>query len=400
MKKLTIILTVMAVFFGFSQCETSTLPPVDISIDSTYQERTGEFAFTFLNKLDEEEKNENFFVSPLSLHMALGMLYNGTDGVSKEELEKVLNLNGLTDAEINAFYNELIDKLPRVDPKVTNTLANSIWQREGFDVEQNFVDILKESFSAEVYEEPFNTATLDKINKWASDNTNKKIEKILSEISADQVMFLINALYFKGDWALEFDKDNTRKSNFAGKGKTSQVDMMAMRDTFALADMGTYKALDMEYGNGAYAMRVLLPEDGDANALIDKLNYTEWKAISEQQQVQEVSVEFPKLKMEYEIKLNDILKGMGVPSIFSSNADLSKISPPAGKLVVGFVKQNSFVEIDEEGTEAAAVTTIGIELTSVPLYETFHVDKPFVFFIYEKNSGTIQFAGKILTIEA
>ncbi|WP_304236795.1 serpin family protein [Jiulongibacter sediminis] len=397
MKKL--ILTVgltTTLFLGLSRCDTTNPEPMSITINETYRQQSGDFAFSFLKELEKEEVGKNFFVSPLSLHMALGMLLNGADGVSKDELMEVLKLKGLDQETINTTYAELIEKLPEVDPKVTNTLANSIWQREGFPVEQSFKDVLAESFKADLYVEPFNTVTLDKINQWASDNTNAKIKKILNEISADQVMFLINALYFKGDWAIEFDKNKTQKADFNGLDNVAQVDMMANTDTFAFVNMGGYKALDMEYGRGNYAMRVLLPENGDAVSLLNALTAKEWQSITNKQSVTKVDLRFPKLKMEYEKELNDVLVNMGVPSIFSGNADLSKISPPAGKIVVGFVKQNAFVEIDEKGTEAAAVTTIGIELTSVPQYTTFHVNKPFLFFIYEKTSGTIQFAGKIL----
>lgn len=399
MKKLILTLTLTTtLFLGLSQCDSTSPEPMSIHVNETYRQRSGDFAFSFLKELEEDEKGKNFFVSPLSLHMALGMLLNGADGVSEEELLKVLKLEGLDQATINSTYAELIEKLPRVDSKVTNTLANSIWQREGFPVEQSFKDILEDSFKADLYVEPFDQSTLGKINQWASDNTNAKIKKILNEISADQVMFLVNALYFKGDWAIEFDKSKTQKAEFYGLDQTSQVDMMANRDTFRFADMGSYQALDMEYGHGNYAMRVLLPEDNDAAGLLSSLDSEEWQNISEKQSTVKVDLRFPKLKMEYEKKLNDVLANMGVPSIFSGSADLSKISPPAGKIVVGFVKQNSFVEIDEKGTEAAAVTTIGIELTSVPQYPTFNVNKPFLFFIYEKTSGTIQFAGKILNL--
>ena len=383
-------------FFGLSHCDTTNPEPMPVNISETYRKQSWDFVFSFLKELEKTETGKNFFVSPQSLHMALGMLLNGTDGVSKEELLEVLKLKGLDQETINSTYAELINKLPVVDPKVTNTLANSIWQREGFPVEQSFKDILVKSFKADLFIEPFDTATLNKINQWASDNTNAKIERILNEISADQVMFLINALYFKGDWSIKFDQQQTQKADFYGLDQTTLVDMMANTDTFSFADMGGYKALDMEYGRGNYAMRVLLPENGDAINLLNSLTPEEWQKITDSQGVVKVDLRFPKLKMEYEKKLNDVLINMGVPSIFSRNADLSKISPPAGKIIVGFVKQNAFIEIDEKGTEAAAVTTIGIEVTSIPQYQTFHVNKPFLFFIYEKTSGTIQFAGKIL----
>jgi serine protease inhibitor len=387
------------IFFLLSNCESTQLNPVNISVDGTFVERTSVFAFDFIKTLDKEEGNKNYFVSPLGLHMALGMLLNGADKASKEELLKTLKLGGLEIDLINKNYLELIDKLPEIDKLVINKLANSVWQRKGFDVEMDFKNTLKTYFKAQLYEEDFGPSTVTKINKWASDNTNDKIKQVLTEITGDQVMFLINALYFKGDWALQFDKKKTQDASFHGLKKTSTVEMMSKRDTFALADMGSYKALDLEYGNGKYSMRVLLPSGNNPTEIINTIDSKEWQLISKAMSVQKLDLKMPKFKMEYEKKLNKTLSTMGMPSLFSGAADLSKISAPAGKLVVGFVKQNSFVAVDEEGTEAAAVTTIGIEVTSVPNYPSFVMDRPFLFFIYEKSSGTIQFAGKILDLE-
>ncbi|AWV97795.1 serpin family protein [Arcticibacterium luteifluviistationis] len=400
MKK-TFFTILLGTILLMNSCTVNSPSPqgVDVTLDAEFSKRTTSFAFDFLKELEKEEVDETFFVSPLSLHMALGMLLNGADTQSKEELIKTLNLEGLDMDLINSSYLELVDKLPNVDPLVTNELANSLWQRNGFDVEDDFKAVLKEYFKAELYEENFDQGTLTKINQWASDNTNAKITKVLEEISADQVLFLMNALYFKGDWANQFDKDKTFEDSFNGKSGLVKVDMMANLDTFAYADMGSFKAVDLPYGNQKYGMRVLLPKENDVSALLNSLDEDVWKGIDEKMYVQKLDLKLPKFKMEYEIKLNDILKNMGMPSLFSNAADLSKITAPAGKIRVGFVKQNSFVAVDEEGTEAAAVTTIGIELTSVPSYPSFYVNKPFLFFIYEKGSGTIQFAGKILDIE-
>jgi serine protease inhibitor len=389
----------ITLLFIMSNCESTQLKPINIDIDSSFTERTTDFAFDFLKALEKEESKKNYIISPLSLHMALGMLLNGSDKGSKEELLKTLNLEGLDIELINNNYLELIDKLPQLDNLVTNKLANSLWQKTGFNVEEDFKNTLKNYFKSELYEEDFSPNTVTKINKWASDNTNEKIKKVIEEISADQVMFLINALYFKGDWALQFDKKKTRDALFSGTKKTSTVEMMAKLDTFAMADMGNFKALDLDYGNGKYAMRVLLPNANSISDIINTLDAARWKSMNEAMAVQKVDLKLPKFKMEYEKNLNETLSHMGMPSLFTGAADLSKISGPAGKLVVGFVKQNTFVAVDEEGTEAAAVTTVGIEITSVPSYPTFAVDKPFLFFIYEKTSGTIQFTGKILDLE-
>ncbi len=398
MKAITGLFLLPSVLLTLSlvQCNSLNSPepdPVAINLDGSFARATDKFAFAFLKSLENEEREKNFFVSPLSLHMALGMLLNGSATTSEEQILKTLKLEGIDRETINSSYTNLIENLPKADPKVKNLLANSIWQRQGFPVEKSFDNLMSDIFEADIYAEPFDGNTLNKINKWAEDNTQGKIKKVLDEISPEQVMFLMNALYFKGDWAQQFEAKNTRKETFSNGTK---VDMMIRRDTFALAAMSGYQVLNMPYGHGNYQMRILLPDDGDVNALIGKINETEWAAIDGQQQVMTVDVGFPKFKMEYEKKLNNVLAGMGMPVLFTSAADLSKISPPAGKIQVSFVKQNTFVEVDEKGTEAAAVTTIGIELTSAPVHPAFMCNKPFLFFIYEKSSGTIQFIGKIV----
>lgn len=370
------------------------------AIPASFSDQTSEFAFDFLKKHNAEEKAEkNYFVSPLSLHMALGMLLNGTDGKTKEEIQTGLRLSSDLTAN-NGIYKNLIEGLPNSDPKVTNTIANSVWYRNSFTVEKSFLDVLKTSFNATASAEDFsNAATVGKINTWASDNTNGKIKKVLENIEANQVMFLMNALYFKGDWKIPFKTENTRDANFAGTTGTKSVKMMNMTEKVKYANRTDYQAVELAYGGGNYTMTILLPnEKTNVGSLINALSNTEWKSLNTALQEQKVIVGLPKFTLEYETNLNKVLSNMGMPTMFTDMADLSKIAPPAGKLKVGFVKQNTFVAVDEKGTEAAAVTTIGIELTSVPIMPEFICNRPFLFIISEKQSNSILFAGKIVNL--
>lgn len=395
------ILGVLAFLCIIACSDAVNIKPKPVVVSGDFAERTNVFAYEFLKELNlEEEPGNNFFVSPLGLHMALGMLLNGSDNESKTELLNTLKLNGLSDSEINKSYQQLIEGLPQADPKVVNTLANSIWQDQNFTVEPSFINVLKESFKAELYREDFSSQeTLDKINQWASDHTNAKVKKVLDEISQDQIMFLINALYFKGVWSQQFDKKNTYKTGFNGLSRITQVDMMSRRDTIAYGAFEKFQMAELSYGSGQYAMTIILPEQEQSmDQFINQLDQQTVKDAIAGLKVQKIDLEMPKIKMEYSIKLNDILSKMGMPTLFGSGADLSKIAPPAGKLKVGFVKQDSYVDINEEGTEAAAVTTIGIEVTSVPNYPRFACNRPFIFLIREKSSNTIQFIGKIVNL--
>ncbi len=370
------------------------------TIPSTFSDQTSEFAFDFLKKHNAEEKaDKNYFVSPLSLHVALGMLLNGADGKTKEEIQKGLRVSSDL-ATTNGIYKDLIDNLQNSDPKVTNTIANSVWYRNSFTVEKSFLDVLKASFNATVSAEDFNNvATVGKINTWASDNTNGKIQKVLEQIEPSQVMFLINALYFKGDWKIPFKVENTREENFVGTTGTKPVKMMAMLENVKYAKSSSYQALELAYGDGNYIMTILLPdEDTPVSNVINQLSGTEWKSLKTALAEQRVFIGLPKFTLEYETNLNKVISNMGIHTMFNDFADLSKISAPAGKLKVGFVKQNTFLTVDEKGTEAAAVTTIEIKLTSAPILPEFICNRPFAFFISEKQSNTILFVGKIVNL--
>lgn len=405
MKKLKTLTLAGALFMMAASCNEDNADSVKPNqllkaIPATFAEQTSEFAFDFLKKHNAEEKaDKNYFVSPLSLHIALGMLLNGTDTKTKEEIQKSLRVSSDL-AVTNGIYKDLMEGLPNADPKVTNTIANSVWYRNTFSVEKSFLDVLKASFNAQTYAEDFtNTATVGKINNWASDNTNGKIKKVIEQIEPAHVMFLMNALYFKGDWKIPFKVENTRDESFAGTTGTKSVKMMNMQEKVKYAKRSNYQALELAYGGGNYVMTIILPEGKTSvGEIINTMSASEWKSLNTTLAEQKVIVGLPKFTVEYETNLNSVLSKMGMPTMFTDLADLSKISPPAGKLKVGFVKQNTFVAVDEKGTEAAAVTTIGVELTSMPILPEFICNRPFAFFISEKQSNTILFAGKIVNL--
>lgn len=397
MKNIILSLCLTAMIFTMSNCEQTNPEVKSVNISSDFAAKTSNFAFDFWKNLQADESvDKNYFISPLSLHIALGMLLNGADTDTKKEIQKVLGLENQSMEEINKTYLELIENLPKVDPKVVNTIANSIWQDKNFTSEQTFIDNLTSSFKARLYNEDFgNPATVDKINKWASDNTNTKIKKILEQIEPSQVMFLINALYFKGDWTKEFKTENTQKAEFVGTNTTKMVDMMNQTTEFKYADLKDYQLVELPYGGEKYTMNIVLPKNTSIENVVKNLNAATWQSAQNSLTKRKVVVGLPKFKIEYSKKLNGILQQMGMVKAFSDQADLSKIAKPAGKLKVGFVKQDTFVAVDEKGTEAAAVTTIGIEVTSLPVYPEIICNKPFAFLITEKTSNTIMFIGKV-----
>ena len=397
MKYAFLSISLTFILITMSNCEKSDLGGKSINISSDFAAKTSNFAFDFWKNINKTESStSNYFVSPLSLHIALGMLLNGADTETKTEIQKVLGLENQSMDEINKTYKELIDNLPLVDPKVVNSIANSVWHNKDFTPETDYISTLKSNFNARLYKEDFaSTATLDKINQWASDNTNAKIKKIIDQISPDQVMFLINALYFKGDWSKAFKTSNTSSEQFFGSSATKNVEMMHQTEEFKFAEMNEYKLIELPYGNEKYVMNIILPNNGNLESLINNYSSEKWSAALNSMIKTKVEVGLPKFKIEYSKKLNAVLESMGMKKAFTNGADLSKISKPAGKLKVDFVKQDTYVAVDEKGTEAAAVTSIGISVTSLPVYPEFKCNKPFAFLISEKTSNTIMYIGKV-----
>lgn len=384
---------------AFTACTEKNVPEsASVDIPAGFSAKTTSFAVDFW-KAYEQENGGSYFLSPLSLNIALGMLLNGTEGETKAEIQKMLGFSDADMAGINASYAELINKLPLVDPQVTNTTANSVWHEKAFAVENTYLDALKKSFNAGVYAEDFsNRATVDKINRWAAEHTNDKIKQVIEKIEPHQVLFLLNALYFKGDWTEEFDEKNTFKAPFHGATRESAQDFMYLQKEFGYTETEGFRMIELPYGNEKYAFVALLPVSGSADDMIKGLTRDKWDAARAGLNKTKVEVFLPKFKMESSKNLNDVLKAMGMKKAFTDMAELGGISKSA-KLFVDFVKQDTYLSVDEKGSEAAAVTSIGVGVTSAPMYPVFRCDRPFAFAIVEKTSDTIQFIGKVNDME-
>lgn len=368
----------------------------ELRVSVPFADQTTQFAIDVTKRVNTQEgQTKNLFISPLSLHIALGMILNGANGQTAQEIQKTLKLDAQTLSEANQTYRNLMENLPGTDPQVTLTLANSVWYRNTFTVENSFQDLLKQSFQATVSSQNFDDpATAGNINRWASEKTNGKIPKVIDQIQPDNVMFLLNALYFKGDWQTQFDPGKTMDMPFRLRsGGTTGVRMMRLNANLKRSFRPTYTAFELPYGSDKFAMTVLLPnENTTADAVISSFSSTEWAQIQKEMVLGNIDIGLPKFTLNYEIKLNDALSALGMPTAFTDRADFTKINAKGG-LMLSFVKQNTFIAVDEKGTEAAAVTTGGISTTSMP--QATICDRPFLFFIHEKTTGTILFVGKI-----
>ena len=361
-------------------------------------EADNRFAFKLFQEINEQEGDKNIFISPLSVAMALGMTYNGAAGTTQEAMQQTLELQGMTLENVNQAYLGLIDLLRDLDPRVEFLLANSIWYRHTMTFEQGFLDLNQQFFEAEVagldFADPSASQT---INGWVNDNTNGKIQEIVpAQIPANIIMYLINAVYFKGEWSYQFDKNRTQDASFTlVDGAQTTVDMMSQNGEIEIGltwQDGVFVA-DLPYGGEAYSMTILLPESAEEiHALVEELTQDNWDTWIAGLAPNEISVSLPKFTLEYEITLNDVLEALGMGIAFTGGADFTRMYGPGG-IWIDEVKHKTFVDVDEEGTEAAAVTSVSMAL-SAP--SSFVVDRSFLFMIRERLSGTILFMGKVM----
>lgn len=372
-------------------------PITPIMIAAPVNKSISGFSFNFFRELLKENKpGDNIFVSPLSLHMAMGMVANGATGETRAEILKTLDAGNLSMDDLNKSYLTLLEELPKVDPKVKLALANSIWYKNDFSVEADFLKQMKDYFKAQVTGLPFQPSDLAIINKWASDNTNGKIPKVLDEFESDLVMLLMNALYFKGDWRAQFKKADTKTENFTKvNGSTMQVKMMHMEDTVRYTSTSKFQAIQKPYGNGQFTMTIILPGKEYNGNWAELLSESDWNSLQNSSYTSTVKIGLPKFKLEQDFELKNTLNAMGIKKAFTNLAEFDALSKRPTK--ISFVKQNTFAAVDEEGTEAAAVTVVGMKTFSSGPYvpPQFICDRPFGIIISETTSNTILFMGRI-----
>lgn len=358
------------------------------------------FTFSLFHRLNEAQRGSNVFASPLSASMALGMTMNGAAGSTFDEMRSALALGSAAQEEINAGYEGLIDLLRGLDRAVEFRIANSIWHEQSFPFHESFFEAVRGPFDAEVRGLDFaSQSAVTTINAWVNSQTNGRIPTILEAIAPDARMYLINAIYFKGSWRHRFDPAKTEAGEFTTlSGSTQSARLMNSQHTMRYAETAELQVADLAYGGDAFAMTVILPKAGtDVEAVAASLDGQRWDALIGQLREREVNLYLPKLRLAYERTLNDDLQALGMRQAFAA-ADFTRMSPRGKDLFISQVKHKSYVDVDEEGTEAAAVTSVEISVTSVPVIPTMRVDRPYLFAIRERLSGTILFIGKIVAM--
>ena len=403
MKYLSTIVSLVAAIL-FISCEklgidTNPRKSLELTTKATdFVSQGNDFAFDFINRVNDTAEGD-FFISPLSMQFLLGMLLDGADGQTADEICSVLGYGAGEVDEVNDYCLSMLKQLPGLDKKTKLEIANAIVVNQNYTLLDNFKATTKKYFEAEVSNMDFTdaTGTANKINKWCSRHTNGMVPKIIDNVSADDIVYLMNALYFKSQWKEKFSKSNTAQEPFSREdGSKLNVQMMKQEEDFLYQDNDILRAVCLPYGNWSYTMMVILPADGKTlDDVIDYLHTESWNAFKRTMVTCDVDLWLPRFESQFEIKLNDLLTAMGMPSAFSPlAANFSAMSNTP--LYLSLVQQNAAIKVDEEGTEAAAISfSVGKAMAAAPgEHVVFHADSPFLYLITESSTGAILFAGK------
>ena len=411
MKRLLLIVALAAAPLAFAACNHPAVVPSGEDEDNTAVEPARPIALTraetginagsnafgldVFRTINASGKVNDLFISPLSLSLALAMTSAGADGQTEVQMRRTLGFQDCSNTEMAGYFRKMTEALTSLDPKTTLQIANAIWTHKSIRLKDGFVSDVTEYYHSEAQSvDMYATETIDAINRWCATHTNGKIPKILDYDSRGIPVLLANALYFNGTWKTRFtDTFDGQFRDIEGKRANSPM-MRATRDIPYASD-GKWQMVELTYGNGGFVMDLLLPVDEKGfEKGVCSLDADEWNALTGALRSREVHLEMPKFKMNYEIVLNDVLKALGMTDAFTGDANFSKMSD-AG-MCIDFVKQLTYVDVNEKGTEAAAVTAIGMKTTSIGPSHTvyFIADRPFVFAIREVSTGAILFIGQ------
>ncbi|MBI1852711.1 MAG: serpin family protein [Planctomycetes bacterium] len=362
--------------------------------EETFARASNQFGWSLFRKLTADGAATNVVVSPISVSLALDMALNGARATTHDEMRRTLQLGDLSDDAVNAACESALATLASADPAVVHKIANSIWLRRGFNAKPEFVATNAKHFHAEVRSLDFAAPdAASTINGWVGRATEGKIPAIVPDrIPADVVAYLIDAIYFKGAWKIAFDPKLTKDDSFV-RADDTKVPCKLMHRSGSLRCLETpvLQAVELPYGNGAFRATILLPAAGSSiDALLASLD----GGLPTGLQDRDGEIFLPRFVTRTESTLNGPLAALGMPTAFTASADFGGIAP---KLFISEVKHKTFVEVNEEGTEAAAATSVEVSRTSAQVSPRFvmRVDRPFVFVIHESKSGVVLFLGKI-----
>ena len=342
----------------------------------------------------------NLFLSPLSVSFALGMTSNGAQGATLAAFQKTLGFAGLTQSQVNEYYNNLITNLPQLDPYTTLNIANSIWYEQSFSVSSSFLQTDSAYFHAQIQSLDFTSASAPgTINNWVSNATKGEIPSIISQIPPDMVMYLVNAMYFKSTWKEQFDASQTKPGTFyLADNSTVQAPFMTGKIDFNFYSDQNALVYELPYSNNEYSMVIVEPTSKNTLAsLIPLIDSAQWQKWMTSLEPINNTLIMPKIKFSYSANLNQPLTNLGLGVAFTTSADFLLINPnPIWNLRISQVVHKAFVDVDESGTTAAAATSVGIEGDTAPAQiPPQPINHPYLFAIRQMSSGIIVFIGTV-----
>jgi serpin B len=404
MRNLSFILAATAILTAVVSCdkigggrnEDNPRKPLELDTKSAeFLQKGNTFALEFLSRVDAAEKEKDYIVSPLSMQFLLGMVLNGAQGETADEICRVLGYGAGEVEAVNNYNLSLLQQLPKMDKKTKLSIANAIFVNQYHTLEESYVEDVEKYYLAEATNLNFGDRqnALNTINGWCDRQTNGMIPKVLDSVSDDVLAYLMNAMYFKSEWREKFEKSKTATERFTDEiGNKFDVKMMKNYEDFGYYETDIYQVVEMGYGNGAYSMVVFLPKAGYKVADVVAALKTADTVVPELDHLN-VDLWLPRFETKYHAVVKDLLTDMGMPQSFGAAADFQAMSPRA--LYLDNVFQDAIIKVDEEGTEAAVVSTaVMYGQGFLPHSAVFHADHPFLYLITESSTGAILFAGR------
>lgn len=355
------------------------------------------FTFGLFRDIVSNDRGNIVFISPLSASMALSMTAAGADGTTLQEMTGALGFD-FSIKELNAYNRSVMDMLSEDPDGVELNIANSIWISDLLPVKKKFIRTVRRNYSALASNLDFSDPSSPSvINGWCSENTAGRIDKMIERMDPTAVMYLLNALYFKGMWQKPFNPAKSCEWTFHGDAADAKVKFMQNTEYFPCYVGPEASILELPYGEDAsFVMNVILPAEGTSvDEFVSGLDSEAFATLVGLMEFGRVKVMMPAFKAEYDVSLNETLKRLGMRTAFTAMADFSGISREP--LMISDVRQKTFIEVNEEGSEAAAITSVTVMRTTAlpPDYTVFDVDRPFVFVIRERATGTVLFMGLV-----
>lgn len=419
MKKVTMTLAMMAMMMGLASCGTTknadnsknnqqddlVASREDGLMDDNYLilsdaqrdiiENNNAFA---LNLFSQMKGFDSKVVSPMSVSYLMGMLANGADGQTRQEIMKAIGCEKVSLKDLNEFYQMMIARANHFDKATTINIADYIALNRQYQLKDGFASTMKNYYQAGIESLDFSKAsTLKRINRWCSDHTDGMIPKIIEQVDADAVSYIMNAIYFNGTWTDKFDTRQTKLENFQGYTRDiKKTQMMHRNGKYQYMDNADFAAVNLPYGNGSYSMTVILPNRG--KSIDEVMAGLDAKKVSELGRSMDecvVDLKLPRFTISQETSLNDIISKLGAPTMFTSGADFSNFA--SGNLSISKMLQKAKIEVSEEGTKASAVTMAMVAMMALrpePRKVEFHANRPFIYMITEQSTGAILFMGQ------